>query len=1561
MNFSNRNAVKHIARSGCKSLRARNWHRGVDQLVFERLEARILLTLAPVPFAPAVDYPAVSGGDSVAVGDVNLDGWVDFVVGNLHANNVSVRLGNGDATFDPNTDYSVGNLPRAVALHDLNHDNYPDIIANNFGDNTISVLMGNGDGTFGAKTDFALGINPWIQIGLGDLNGDGHVDLVEGDSSLNVMSILLGNGDGTFAAPELIPTPAQSLAITLGDLNGDSRLDVIAAGGGNALMVFLGDGDGTLGPAMSYSLPGAGYFLAVGNLDGDSRLDVVTANGTSDNVSVFLGNGDGTLSVRTDYAAGSIPHGIMLADLNNDSALDMFTNDSGSNTISVFLGNGDGTFTTRATVAVSARPMSVAAADFNNDGRLDLVVGNEAADTVSVLLNLSPAVIFAPPVDYFTGGFSHSLAEGVVNGDGRFDLAVVNGNENSVSILLGNGDGTFDSTADFGVGTLPYAVALRDLNHDGNLDIIANNVEDNSVSVLLGSGDGTFAVKQDFALGLRPWIQIGLGDLNGDTHVDVVNGSVNSGEVTVLLGNGDGTFASPTLFATPAAPHSVALADLNGDNILDVIAGGATLSVLLGIGDGTFDAAVPYSVPSYVYFIAVGDLNGDSNLDVVTANSTANNVSVLLGNGDGTFSSRVDYAAGSRPHGIMLADLNNDGNLDMVNSDAIDSTVSLYLGIGDGTFAPRTTFTVGDDPVIVEANDLNGDGMLDLAVANSASGTVSVLMNLPSGPTLDVSVADYSILETGVTMATVTRSNADGPFTDVIEVHFDSVEVPTPILDNLTITSSLMVGNVVGEIVDVDVNLDISHTSDSDLTIILIDPIGNQVVLTSNLGGNGDHFTATIFDDEAATDIDDGSAPFTGSFRPQQSLTAADGFSPNGTWQLEIYDGASGNEGTLNSWSLDFEVRTLGPLTVNVSSDDTTEVTMPATVVIPAGQLSTTFVTTGVDDGIHDGIQTASIFVSVFGYKGAGVHPGATALLNIIDRDHAIDLNGTGGDDIFDFTLSSTELVLTINGTPHSFDPALIYNLYPHGLGGNDHFTLTGSTGNETVVLHPGTIVLSGPGYQVDADGMEDNRVDAGGGGTDTASLYDSTANDTFNGHTTYSDLLGPGFYNRVTGFDSVNAYATAGSAGSPGDRSNFYDSVGNDTFTGRPTNSTLTGTGYSIYAESFDKVFAFATAGDAGGVGDRAYLYDSAGNDLFSGRPTYGVLSGTGFYNHAENFDKVYAYSTAGDAGGVGDRANLYDSTGNDTFNGQPTYGSLMGTGFYNYAENFDKIFAYATAGDAGGVGDRAYMYDSTGNDTFTGRPTFSVLAGTGFYNYAGSFDKVYAYANAGDAGGVRDRAYLFDSVGNDTFTGRPTYSTLAGTGYYNYAGSFDKVYGYATAGDAGGVGDRANLYDSAGNDTFIGRPTYGILSGVNFYNYAGSFDKVSAYATAGDAGGVGDQAYLYDSAGNDTFTGRSTFSSMVGTGYFNYAGSFNRVYAFATAGDAGGVGDRADLYDSTGDDLFYGRSNYGYLSGANFYNYVSSFDSVNAYATGGGTDTLDKDAVDYLFSSFGTWEIIL
>ncbi|HXG12711.1 MAG TPA: proprotein convertase P-domain-containing protein [Gemmataceae bacterium] len=132
---------------------------------------------------------------------------------------------------------------------------------------------------------------------------------------------------------------------------------------------------------------------------------------------------------------------------------------------------------------------------------------------------------------------------------------------------------------------------------------------------------------------------------------------------------------------------------------------------------------------------------------------------------------------------------------------------------------------------------------------------------------------------------------------------YASTDVPRPILDEATVTSTLTVadGFLIG---DVNVTLNIRHTFDSDLEVFLIGPDGTRVELFTAVGGFGENFTNTTLDDEAATAISTEAAPFTGIFRPEGRLSDFDGRGVQGVWTLEITDSAAGDVGVLTGWSL---------------------------------------------------------------------------------------------------------------------------------------------------------------------------------------------------------------------------------------------------------------------------------------------------------------------------------------------------------------------------------------------------------------------------------------------------------------------------------------------------------------------------------------------------------------------------------------------------------------------------------------------------------------------------------
>jgi len=101
----------------------------------------------------------------------------------------------------------------------------------------------------------------------------------------------------------------------------------------------------------------------------------------------------------------------------------------------------------------------------------------------------------------------------------------------------------------------------------------------------------------------------------------------------------------------------------------------------------------------------------------------------------------------------------------------------------------------------------------------------------------------------------------------------------------------------------------------------------------------------------------------------------------------------------------------------------------------------------------------------------------------------------------------------------------------------------------------------------------------------------------------------------------------------------------------------------------------------------------------------------------------------------------------------------------------------------------------------------------------------------------------------------------------------------------------------------------------------------------------------------------GKTTYSVLYGTGFYNYLSAFDAVYAHAVAGG----NDLAILYDSAGNDYLLGQGNLARLNyGSGLFIALYDFDSVVARATAGGNDTKHLEPLDpitYLLSTTGSW----
>jgi hypothetical protein len=356
----------------------------------------VLLGNGDGTFQPAVAY--ATGGESngeissVAVADLNGDGKPDVVVTNSAGESngdgsVAVLLGNGDGTFRAAVAYdSGGEIAHSVAVADVNKDGFPDLVVANqlicaggtdyCDTGNVAVILGNGDGTFRpAATYYGGGEGP-TSVAVADVNGDGTPDLVVancGGCGSSFVGVLLGNGDGTFQPAVSYPAGIEPLSVVVADINGDGNPDVIVADAcfsgdcsNGGVAVLLGNGDGSFQPMASYSSGGEhssitrqgyAFSVAVANINGEPDLLVAdscfTPRCTSGAVGVLLGNGDGTFQPAVTYSSGGAASWIAVADVNGDGRSDVLV--AGGDTVSVMLNN----VPSKTAVATSGSPSFV--------------------------------------------------------------------------------------------------------------------------------------------------------------------------------------------------------------------------------------------------------------------------------------------------------------------------------------------------------------------------------------------------------------------------------------------------------------------------------------------------------------------------------------------------------------------------------------------------------------------------------------------------------------------------------------------------------------------------------------------------------------------------------------------------------------------------------------------------------------------------------------------------------------------------------------------------------------------------------------------------------------------------------------------------------------------------------------------------------------------------------------------------------------------------------------------------------------------------------------------------
>lgn len=724
--------------------------------------------------------PSYFGWSVDGIGDVNADGFDDFIIGAWRENNYK---GASYVVFG-----QINGFPSNLNLNKLN------------GGNGFKITSNIENSYLGYSVSSA-----------GDVNGDGYDDLIiaaanaspGGRSSAGEAYVVFGqptftnplelsslNGSNGFQMNGVLANDAPGISVSgAGDLNGDGYDDVVVG-------VVTGAPSDVGTPGRTYVVFGMPNFttpLELSSLNGSNGFQL---NGVVPSV--------GVSGASWRYVAGA-------EDINGDGYDDLLIGAYAVSPEGRFqAGQSYVVYGSIGTIAISPSPTPTPAM-FR--GNVDLSTFPSAQGFV-----INGAAV-GDTVGYFVSGTKD------VNGDDIPDILVganlANAHGQSY-LVYGGQSGTinlasFPSVQGFIIDGAGIAVSgTGDLNQDGIPDLLVGTDAYDSFAgaayVVYGGQNGTinlanFPNSQGFVVvgatsgGGASWFSgaygagysvSGAGDVNQDGIPDILVGTYNSGSAYLVYGAQNGTIDLSTF---PSAQgfmiEGVALSDrtgyavrgiqdINGDRIPDLLVGAphadadaGAAYVVYGGQSGTIDLA---SFPSSQGFVmkgaalstagcavsGTGDINGDDIPDLligaVNGNQNTGAAYVVYGGQNGTIDlSTFPSAQGFVIQGLAVndefgfsvsgtGDVNKDGISDLlIGARYADSSAGAAYVIygGQGTTIDLSTFPSSQGFVIQGTaggltgysvsglGDVNGDGIADMLVgaiyANSNTGAAYVV------------------------------------------------------------------------------------------------------------------------------------------------------------------------------------------------------------------------------------------------------------------------------------------------------------------------------------------------------------------------------------------------------------------------------------------------------------------------------------------------------------------------------------------------------------------------------------------------------------------------------------------------------------------------------------------------------------------------------------------------------------------------------------------------------------------------------------------------------------------